>query len=119
MHACLDVHPRLQVDNWVKLVTDQLLQPFRIYQVMIYILWTWYSYFFIAFLFFLVVTGAAVYDILRMRADRSNIVKMTEYFTYVEVLRDGEEWVEVDSRRLVRVCVCCMLMVHVRMVDAY
>ena len=80
--------------------SKEFFSYFYVYQLMMYMIWFWYSY---------VVTGALVFSVVILsglvkcgvaRWNQTSLKKLTDYITPVIALRD-EEWTMVPSSELV------------------
>ncbi|KAL3676686.1 hypothetical protein R1sor_026634 [Riccia sorocarpa] len=82
------------------IIIDELFTLFHVYQLLMYILWYWNSYLFMAALMTCIVSISAAITIFTRRRSQTEIAKITEYVTEAVVLRKGK-WACVDSRKVV------------------
>eukprot|EP00249_Psilotum_nudum_P025155 c29394_g1_i2 orf=541-4356(-) len=89
-----------KVETLLYTISAELFTLFHVYQLLMYLLWFWNSYLFVATLMSIIVILSAAITIYTRRHMQLTIAKITEYVTEAEVLRSGT-WVTLDSRNLV------------------
>eukprot|EP00250_Pteridium_aquilinum_P014895 c22269_g1_i1 orf=370-4158(-) len=78
----------------------ELFSLFHVYQLIMYLLWFWNSYLFVASLMALIVCLSASITIYTKHRSQLAIAELTKYVTQVDVFRD-KTWRNIDSRSIV------------------
>eukprot|EP00884_Botryococcus_braunii_P008422 jgi/Botrbrau1/17581/Bobra.0166s0023.1 len=89
-----------KVDSFGELLYHEFFSFFYNYQLIMYILWFWSSYLFVASMMACVVFFSAALSIYMTHRAQVAIASVTSYVTTAKALRDGK-WEEVDSPDLV------------------
>lgn len=87
-------------ESLVYIACVELFSLFHVYQLIMYLLWFWNSYLFVAALMSVIVCLSAAVTIYSRHRSQLTIAKLTEYVTQVEVYRD-QTWCKIDSRKIV------------------
>ncbi|MCO5592424.1 hypothetical protein L7F22_046427 [Adiantum nelumboides] len=87
-------------ESLLKTTCAELFSLFHVYQLIMYMLWFWNSYLFVATLMSVIVCLSAAITIYTRHRSQLSIAKLTEYVTQVDVFRD-QNWCNIDSRELV------------------
>ncbi|MCO5602074.1 hypothetical protein L7F22_056201 [Adiantum nelumboides] len=87
-------------ESLLKTTCAELFSLFHVYQLIMYMLWFWNSYLFVATLMSVIVCLSAAITIYTRHRSQLSIAKLTEYVTQVDVFRD-QNWCNIDSRKLV------------------
>ncbi|KAI5068179.1 hypothetical protein GOP47_0016524 [Adiantum capillus-veneris] len=87
-------------ESLIQTTCAELFSLFHVYQLIMYILWFWNSYLFVAALMSLIVCLSAAITIYTRHRSQLSIAKLTKYVTQVDVLRD-QKWCNIDSRKIV------------------
>ena len=84
----------------VELLATEFFTAFYFYQFIMYSVWFWFSYLFMASVSMLIVVLGAIVSVYIQWNNEKTISALTEYETVVEVKRNGE-FVKLNSNRLV------------------
>ena len=87
-------------DTVMEAVRSEFFTGFYLYQLMVYMVWIWFSYLFVGAILALVVLVSGAAKIYIKRLNQITISRLTKHVTDVEVLRDGQ-WEAVSSEELV------------------
>mmetsp|Transcript_8522 Transcript_8522/g.24452 ORF Transcript_8522/g.24452 Transcript_8522/m.24452 type:complete len:1333 (-) Transcript_8522:290-4288(-) len=89
-----------RVDTYGSLLCKEFFSYFYIYQLLMYMVWFWYSYLVTGSLVFSVVILSGFVKVCVVRKSQQSMKKLTDYVTLVDVKRDGS-WITVESNELV------------------
>ncbi len=89
-----------KIDSLPTLIVAEFVTKFFFYQFIIYMVWFWWSYLFVASAEFSVVLFAACLKMYLKRRNQCIIAKLTDFQSTETVYREGA-WVQLDSRFLV------------------
>jgi len=84
-----------------ELIAEEIVTFFYLYQIMMYVVWFWFSYLIIAGVLFMVVCGSAIINIYLKRSNQATIADMCRYSTKCAVKRNGDWEPMCDSNDLV------------------
>jgi predicted P-type ATPase len=90
----------LEMPSWLRSIVDEFFAVFYVYQLMVYYVWYYTDYKWVAALNLVVIVLSAAVNIYTKRSMLSSIVTMTQYQTDVEVFRN-DKWKTVESGDLV------------------
>ena len=84
-----------------ELIVDEWFTMFHVYQLVQYILWYWFSYLFVAVIMTVVVLLSGAVAMFLVHRAQLAIAEVAHVHSFVSVRREGEDWLEVDSREVV------------------
>ncbi|XP_063932470.1 polyamine-transporting ATPase 13A3-like isoform X1 [Zophobas morio] len=87
-------------DSVPALIKNEFFTWFYLYQWVMYTVWLWFSYLFVAAAELCVVLSSAVASIVVTRSNQQSFLKVTDFHSEVQVLQDGK-WASVSSTKLV------------------
>jgi magnesium-transporting ATPase (P-type) len=90
-----------KVDTFGSLLLAEIQSLFYLYQLLVYMIWFWFSYTFIAAIMASVVVLSAVLNVVIKKSNQETIQTMTTYETTVSVKRNGKWRHGVSSHKLV------------------
>ena len=90
----------IQIRSWYRLLLEEILHPFYVFQVASMILWFFDEYYYYAVCIFAISTLSILLTLHETRRNLFRLREMTLFVCDVKVLRDGE-WITVSSRDLV------------------
>eukprot|EP00658_Telonema_sp_P-2_P012704 TRINITY_DN14834_c0_g1_i2.p1 TRINITY_DN14834_c0_g1~~TRINITY_DN14834_c0_g1_i2.p1 ORF type:complete len:1308 (+),score=380.72 TRINITY_DN14834_c0_g1_i2:208-4131(+) len=110
-----------QVSPILTLISEEIFSYFYLYQLIMYVVWFWFSYLVVAMVLCLVVCLSATANIYIKRSHQETIASMTKHHIPVQVLRN-KAWTEIDSFELVpgdtvrvrsgEIAPCDMVLIH-------
>lgn len=81
-------------------ICAELFSLFHVYQLIMYLMWFWNSYLFVAALLSMIVCLSAAITIYTRHSSQLSIAKLTKYVTQVDTFRN-QTWCKIDSRSIV------------------
>eukprot|EP00873_Tetraselmis_striata_P045781 jgi/Tetstr1/466045/TSEL_010632.t1 len=87
-------------DTWIQAIKDEFFTPFYLYQLMVYMVWLWFSYLVVGACLAAVVLISGTAKIVIKRKNQQTIAALTKQNTTCEVKRSGS-WVTLESSKLV------------------
>lgn len=89
-----------EVDSMYTLVSNEIMNPFYLYQFAVYTVWIWFSYLVVALCMCCIVLLSFAANVYLCWKGQHTIMQMIKYTTDVEVLRDGK-WQTMNAEELV------------------